>query len=314
MKKYLIILVAITIFALATACTLQTQNIEQERSTTFTLGFIPAESAEELMPKANRLAAYLEEKMDVNVEILIPDEYESLIDGFAFEKIDAAYMDAGPAWVATQQSEAEVELVEVENGNTFYFAEVFVHAESGNINSLKDVIGRKVAFTGWSGSSGFIFPVGTLIKEGLITPSSGDFEALQKELDDVFHSYIFTGGYKQSLDLLIDKRVEVAFAAHDAAYNFLSAADQKKVKSVQELGKVPSHAIVVGKHVPSDVKKKFLSAMMELNEPENSQLLIDIYGAEGLVEAETDEHLEEFGVIFTSLSGIHDKFFSEDKE
>lgn len=276
----------------------------------FKFGFIPSERAEELTPKAEALADFLEEEMGMEVEVFVPTSYEPLIEGLRFENLDAAYMDSGPGWIAHQRTGAEVVLAELKKGEPFYWGEVFARSDS-DLESLEDALGKRISFTSWTGSSGFIFPIGTLVSQGHIVPEGDDFVSLQAALDDSFDEYIVAGGYAQSLTLLVNGDVDVAAGAHDAPERFLDPEDRDKVKSIERLGKVPSHPVLVGEHVPDDVKERFVQAMLKLNNPENVHFLEELYGVDGLVAINTEEHLGDFGPAFESLTGIQDQVFAK---
>lgn len=317
MKKVLTYMALASIFL--TACsgapTENANNSEEknEESEVFTIGFIPSEQAAELTPKAENLADFLEAEMGMEVEVVIPTDYEPLIEGLKFGHLDASYMDSGPAYLATTKADAEVVLAELKDGSPFYYGEVFVAADNDEIQSLEDAVGKKIAFTSWTGSSGFIFPIGTMVDRGLITPEGEDFVALEKAVAETFESYNVAGGYKQALDLLIEGKVDVAAGAHDAAEKYLDKADQDKIKSIERLGKVPSHPVVVSSDLDDEVQEKFVTAMMKLNEEENVWILEELYGVSGLIETTTQEHLGDFGPIFEGLTGVHEKVFNEHK-
>ena len=148
-----------------------------------TLGFIPVEKADELTPKAEALKSFLEEKMPgVTVEIVVPTNYETIIEGMRFGHIDAAFMDTGPAWITHQRTGAEAVLAEVVKGKINYQATVWTLAENDSIQSIEDTVGKKVAFTSITGSSGFVRPMGTLVTDGHVDIQGEDIIALEKAL------------------------------------------------------------------------------------------------------------------------------------
>lgn len=282
---------------------------DSEVNTSFTIAFIPSENATELSPKAEALADFLEARLGMEVEIIIPTEYEALIEGLRFGHIDASYMDSGPAWIAYQKTGAEVVLAELKDNEPFYYGEIWVKSTNEEIKSLSDLLGKKIAFTSWTGSSGFIFPIGKMVDEGLITPSEEDFIALEKAVNESFESYIVSGGYKQSLDLLLKNKVDVIAGPHDLAQRFLEEQDQDQIKSILRLGKVPSHPIMIRSDLDPQIADKFISAMLELNQPENLHIIENLYGVTGLQETNSLEHLGDFGPIFAKLTGIQKKVF-----
>jgi phosphonate transport system substrate-binding protein len=92
-------------------------NVSSESNTvdvdTITIGFIPVEKADELTPKAQALETFLETELGVDVEIVVPTNYETIIEGMRFGHIDAAFMDTGPAWITHQRTGAEAVMAEL---------------------------------------------------------------------------------------------------------------------------------------------------------------------------------------------------------
>ena len=68
------------------------------------------EKAEELTPKAEALEQYLESELGVDVELVIPTNYEAIIEGMRFGHIDGAFMDTGPAWITHERTGAEARI------------------------------------------------------------------------------------------------------------------------------------------------------------------------------------------------------------
>jgi len=200
-------------------------NVSSESNTaiaeTLTIGFIPVEKADELTPKAQALETFLENELGVDVEIVVPTNYETIIEGMRFGHIDAAFMDTGPAWITHQRTGAEAVMAELVAGKVNYQATVWTLASNDSIQSLEDTVGKKVAFTSITGSSGFVRPMGTLVTDGHITIEGDDIVALESALANNFESYTFAGGYKAALQLLLNDNVDVAFGSAIASQKYL---------------------------------------------------------------------------------------------
>ena len=274
---------------------------------TITIGFIPTEKAEELTPKAEEMKSYLQERLGTTVEIVVPSNYETIIEGLRFGHIDAAFMDTGPGWIAHQRSGAEVIASEVVEGKVNYQATVWTKADNDSINSLSDTIGKKVAFTSITGSSGFIRPMGTLVANGDVQIQGDDLIALEAALATTFEEYTFTGGYKAALELLLNDNVDVAFGSDIAPQKYLTPEQQNQLRIVEQIGPVPSHVFVVSAEMSDSTKKILLNAMLELNEDENNHILKNVYGAEALLPTTTTMHIGEFGNYIDSLTGLDQK-------
>ena len=204
--------------------------------TELTIGFIPSEKADELTPKAESLARFLESEFNgkVDFKIVVPTNYEIIIEGLKFGHIDAAFMDTGPGWIAHDRANAEVVMAEVKKGKVGYYATVWQRVDS-NYSSIDEAIGNKVAFTSITGSSGFVRPVGTLVDHGLITVEGDDIVALKKALDNSFEYHVFAGGYKAALELLLNGSVEMAFGSDIAPGKYLTLEQQAQLKKVIHL-------------------------------------------------------------------------------
>ena len=286
-------------------------NVSSDDSTadveTITIGFIPVEKADELTPKAQSLEQFLEKKLGVDVEIVIPTNYETIIEGMRFGHIDAAFMDTGPAWITHQRTGSEAVLAELVAGKVNYQATVWTRADDNSVQSIEDTVGKKVAFTSITGSSGFVRPMGTLVTDGIITIEGDDIVALEMALVNNFESYTFAGGYKAALELLINENVDVAFGSDIAAQKYLDPEDQVKIRPVATIGPVPSHVFMISPDMSESTKDALVDALIELNYDENNEILQNLYGAEALVPTTTTMHIGEFGTFIDALTGLDQK-------
>ena len=277
-----------------------------------TIGFIPIEKADELTPKAESLEKFLEQKIpNVDFKIVVPNNYETIIEGMKFGHIDAAFMDTGPAWIAHNRAGAEAVLAEVVKGKINYQATVWTKADNNSINSLEDTLGKKVAFTSITGSSGFVRPMGTLVTEGHINIEGNDIVALEAALADSFERYTFAGGYKAALQLLLNDHVDVAFGSDIGPKKYLDPVDQGKLKAVDTIGPVPSHVFVVSSEMSEGTKTALVNALIDLNYAENNHILRNIYGAEALLPTSTEMHIGDFGKFIDALVGLDQKILDK---
>ncbi len=247
--------------------------------TELTIGFIPSEKADELSPKAETLARFLEK-------------------------------DTGPGWIAHDRANSEVVMAEVKKGKVGYYATVWQRADS-NYSSIDDAIGNKVAFTSITGSSGFVMPVGTLVDRGLITVEGDDIVALKKSLDESFEYHAFGGGYKAALELLLNGSVEMAFGSDIAPEKYLTTEQQAQLKKVDTLGLVPSHVFVASNDLSPKTKQHLVDSMVKLNHQDNNQILKDIYGADALLPTTAEMHIGNFGQYLDLLPGIEKATFDK---
>lgn len=277
-----------------------------------TIGFIPVEKAGELTPKAEALERFLEGRLPgVDIKLVIPTNYEAIIEGMRFGHIDGAFMDTGPGWIAHQRSGAEVVLAEVVSGKINYQATVWTKADNDAIQTIEDAVGKRVAFTSITGSSGFVRPMGTLVTGGAVEINGDDIVALEKALADSFESYTFAGGYKAALTLLLEDKVDVAFGSDIAPQKYLELEEQKMLRPVTTIGPVPSHVFMVSPDMSGGTRQALVDALVELNRDENNGILADLYGAEALLPTTTKLHIGEFGTFIDVLTGLDQKILDK---
>jgi phosphonate transport system substrate-binding protein len=278
---------------------------------TLTIGFIPVEKADELTSKAQALEKFLENRLNVDVEIVVPTNYETIIEGMRFGHIDAAFMDTGPAWITHQRTGAEVVMAELVAGKVNYQATVWTLADNDSINTLEDTVGKRVAFTSITGSSGFVRPMGTLVTDGYIAIEGNDIVALESALAKNFESYTFAGGYKAALQLLLNGNVDVAFGSDIAPQKYLEPEDQAKLRVVTTIGPVPSHVFMVNADMSESTRNALVDSLIELNYDDNNEILQNLYGAEALVPTTTTMHIGEFGNFIDALTGLDQKILDK---
>ena len=276
----------------------------------FVLGFLPSQRATELVPRAEALGAFLSARMGREVEVVVPTAYEPLIEGLRFGHVHAAFLDGGPAWIAHERVGAQAVLAEVNAaGATFYYAEAFARADAA-INGPADIVGRRVAFTSRTGSSGFLMPIGSMIADSLLRPAGATLADLEEALRAGFTATLDAGGYQQALEALLQGRVDVAFGADDAPERFLTPEERARIRSVHRFGRIPSHAVVVGPDLSPEVVERFRQAMLALNDTANLPLLQAIYGVAGLRATDTEQHLGAFGRAIRALPGMEETLLS----
>jgi phosphonate transport system substrate-binding protein len=275
---------------------------KKETQKPLVLGFLPSAQADSVLPNAQALGAFLSERIGRPVEVVVPSTYEPLVEGFRFNRIDIAFLDGGPAWIAHKRTGAEVILAELNKGEPFYWAEAFTKVGSG-ITSIDQLAGKRLAFTSRTGSSGFLMPIGTLVAEGKLPVEGEGLDALEQALQKTYKLTIDAGGYQQALKAVLEGRADVAFGGHDVPDRFLTPEERTQIVSFHRFGKIPSHSILVAAGMDSTTRAKVQEAFLALNEPANLPLLTAIYGVDGVVAATTEAHLGDFGRALTALPG-----------
>lgn len=281
----------------------------------FRMGFIPAapENQESVKTNAEALTDFLEARLNIPIEIYpVSSGYEDLILAFEAGQLDAAFLDGTPSHFVVEGGNAEVVLAELRSANNapFYNAAAWVRADSP-YNTIEDLIGNAsdviTSHTSMTGTAGMVMPMGSLIADGLVTV--GDNNDTDSLLKATFEDYIAGGGYGEALRRVLDNEADVAFV-RDSTPADVFPDRVGELKMIHVFGKAPSHPIVVSTDLAEGWKFKFVNAMLELNDPENIEILQDLYGAAGLVGA-NNLHIEDISRAVSQLPWLEETILSD---
>lgn len=196
------------------------------------IGFIPPGPAADFKEKAAEFAELVQNELEVPVEIIIPKNYQSLVEAMKEKRVDFAFFTAMTYVLAEKESNAKVLLRKVWQERDYYFSALMVPHDS-SIQSLKDLKGKKIAYVDQKSTSGFLYPSVALKKAGLDPQKS-------------FSKVLYSGNHKKVAEDLEQNKADVAamFAmdskGKEGAWTHLFK-ENKKLRPIW-----------VSKHIPSD--------------------------------------------------------------
>jgi len=229
----------------------------------------PSASITEVSASAKPIEAFLEERMDVDIEIYVPTTYAAVVEALRFGNADAGFMSAWPSLLATRLADAELVLAEVreviigqeKEEEPFYFSYWVVPQDSPytNLAELKD---KAACFPSPLSTSGFVFPMAKLVGLGFLPqPPEGE----EADPEDFFADVVFAGGYSQCWEALRSGQVDVAVIAGDVPeelYNDVLA----NTNVLEEQGPIPSHGVVFNNDLQEPLRGQLKAALLELGE------------------------------------------------
>jgi phosphonate transport system substrate-binding protein len=254
--------------------------------------FANRRDATDLQSKANKVAAILSKEIGMPVEATIGDE-TATIEALRADKADVAFVGGRAALKAEQLAKARMYLAEVRSdysgGNTY--DSIFVVRQDSPLRpkgsakqTLEQLKGKKMAFTSRTSGSGFVFPVGELVGQGLVSGPD--------RLESFFGNVTYGDGYSSALQAVLKGQAEVAAVSEYALLPpWITAAEGKQLRVLQQVPGVPAHGIVIDDRVPAPMREKVINAFMKLNEPANNQLFRSLYNSQKLVKVDHNTHL-----------------------
>jgi phosphonate transport system substrate-binding protein len=127
------------------------------------LGFIPGEDREVLKKNGAALADVLKQKLNVPVEVLVPDDYNGLVQSMKDGKVDFAFFTALTFVEAEQKAGAKVLLKKVWE-TPFYYSSI-VTLDNSKIRKITDLKGKKFGFVDEKSASGYLYPKAMFLKK-----------------------------------------------------------------------------------------------------------------------------------------------------
>lgn len=230
---------------------------------------------------AERVAKILSDEIGIPVEVQVPTAYSATVQALVSERAHVAYLSSTPFILAEREAPVEVMVAEERKGKTTYDAVFVVRADS-TYRTLADLKGKTMAFTSPTSASGYVFPYGEMVKEGLL-------EAGAKP-ETFFGKTLFAGGYDRALQAVVRGQADVAAVSDytvegDKTDKYISKEDLAQLRVLFRVPNVPTHLIAVRADLAPELKAKIKAALLKLSETQ-PEALADVYGASKFVSAE----------------------------
>jgi len=277
MKKILLALFSFIFVFSIVGCTTKTETKKEEK--VIKMGFVPLKNSEKLVEDLKPISDYLSERLGVKVEAFTASNYIGVVEGLGSGSVDFGIIPPFSSLLAQKQSNAKPILTSKgKTGKPGYTAELYVRKDSG-IKSLQDVKGKKVAFVDPSSSSGYIYPGAMLVEAGL---------NLDKDI-----SYQFSGGHDKSLQLLLNKDVDVIATFDGVEDRYAKDFPQAKT-DIQKLATsdmIPGIMVTTSSKMDKELQDKLEKALRDIeNDPKMKELFTKMFSITGFTDVDQDAY------------------------
>lgn len=237
--------------------------------------------------EANRVGERLSEILNHPVEVVVPNAYSATVQALVSNRAHVAFLSSLPYMLASNETNMEILLVELRNGDTKYDSVIVVRADSP-YQSLADLRGARMAFTSPTSASGYVFPYAHLVNEGLLNRAA--------DPTDFFGQTNFAGGYDQALLAVLRGQADAAAVSFytmegPTADNYLSAADRAQLRILHRVPGVPTHLIAARTDISEDMRRRVTEALMQIAN-EEPELLGAVYGTAQFQAVDGDSHVD----------------------
>ncbi len=277
MKKLLLALFSFVFVFSIVGCSAKTETKKEEK--VIKMGFVPLKNSEKLVEDLKPISDYLTERLGVKVEAFTASNYIGVVEGLGSGSVDFGIIPPFSSLLAQKQSNAKPILTSKgKTGKPGYTAELYVRKDSG-LKSLQDVKGKKVAFVDPSSSSGYIYPGAMLVNAGL---------NLDKDI-----SYQFSGGHDKSLQLLLNKDVDVIATFDGVEDRYAKDFPQAKT-DIQKLASsdmIPGVMVTTSGKMDKELQEKLEKALRDIEkDPKMKEMFTKMFSITGFTDVDQDAY------------------------
>lgn len=273
MKKILALILVIVMSASLFGCAKEEEQVIK-------MGFVPLRDGDKLIESVEPLEKMLTEELGVKVEAFTATNYVGVVEGLGSGQVDFGIIPPLAYVLANKSSDAKVVLTALnDKGEASYKSQYITRKDSG-INDIKDIKGKKVAFVDPSSTSGYLFPGANLISEGI---------DLEKDI-----KYSYSGGHDKSIQLVMNKDVDVAPIFVDAREKFKSEFPgvMKETKVIGYTQQIPNISVTLKGDMDPEMGEKITKALVKVSSSEEGKKLLgELFNIYGFKEA-TDKDYE----------------------
>jgi phosphonate transport system substrate-binding protein len=246
--------------------------------------FTPSVDANSIATNSDHFLKFMEKETGLFFKSGIPSNYIAVVEAFGSQRADIAVMNSFGYLLANSKFGAEAKLKTLRHGKDYYAGAIYVNANSG-IKSLKDLNGKKFAFTDSSSTSGYLFPLKIMndnkIKLGNTTFAIKHDNVItmvyqgQVDAGAAFYSDAFDGKIKDARERVLTQFPDV----------------EKKVTVLKITDKIPNDPFVFRKGLDPVVVKKFIDGLNKyLATEEGKAAFKSIYAVDGVVPATNKDY------------------------
>lgn len=244
----------------------------------------PDKNPDQMMQERKGLSEFLSSKLGKPVEVIVPLTSAVILEGMANGTVDLGYLSATDMINARDKKIGDVLLAGEIAGQNWYKS-YWVSLKEKPYDSVDDLRGKPIAFSGKTSTSGYLIPVWDMKQKGLL--EKPDAEAFFGK-----GNVWFGTGYVSAIERVLNGEAEAAAVSYYVLDQdkHLTAEQRAKLKKVTEQGPVPTHVIAVRATISAADREALLQAVNALNDPANNKLRDSVFTSK-LVPVDVEKHL-----------------------
>ena len=249
--------------------------------TPLTIALTPSRDPTALQEAGDALAGTITRLSGVPMKAIVASDYAGVVEALRSRRVELAFVHPVGYVLANREAGCQILVRDVWQGKTAYTARFYVRRDRG-IQRVEDLRGKTVAFVDPASSSGYIYPMVLLIKQGLVR---------ERDPKSFFKDALFAGNHEAALQAVLRGRVDSAASFDLAPELYLKdPALITQLGFVGETPAIPEAGICARPGVPADVLARIKRALLAIKGPEHAALLKQIYDIDGFIEASDGDY------------------------
>jgi phosphonate transport system substrate-binding protein len=246
--------------------------------------FTPSVDANTIATNSVNFLKFMEKETGYYFKSGIPSNYVAVVEAFGSNRADVAVMNSFGYLLANSKFGAEAKLKALRHGKDYYAGAIYVSTKSG-IKTMKDLNGKKFAFTDSSSTSGYLYPLKIFNDEKVKLGNTMFAIKHDNVITMIYQGQVDAGAafYSDAFDGKIkDARERVLTQFPDV---------EQKVKVLKVTDKIPNDPFVFRKGLDPAMTKKIIDALMKyIATPEGKAVFTTIYAIDGIVPASNKDY------------------------
>jgi len=246
------------------------------------IALLPERNVFEQKVKYLPLQGYLSEKLDINVNFKLLDNYEHIFAEILDGSVDGGFWGSMNGAIAQVRGGVQMLARPVwKDSTSTYWGYVFSLADSGIDSDPKTWEGRSIAFVNKATTAGFLYPM-SLLREAGVTEDPADY----------FSKPIFSGSHDAAIIAVLQGEVEMGACKNTIYQEFMERNPElaSRFRIISTSPEVPSNGLGVRSDLDEELKLRLKRVLVSMHNDEAGRKVLSDFGALKFIDTSSQDY------------------------
>jgi len=239
---------------------------ETEERGVLRLGAVPGEEEQKRRDQYQPFVDYLEEALDMDVELYVASDYTATVEAMRADRIDMVWYGPLSYLLAVDVADAEAFALSYDSEmGVFYESYIIVHEDS-ELYELSDLAGKTFAFVDPASTGGYLIPWLQMVEAGL-------------DPDEDLDSMAFVGGHDAAAAAVENKNVDAGSIVRHMYDRGVEAGriNEDEIRIIATSDPFPGGPLAYRRSLDEDLKEAIRNAIFNMPE-EDVAANVEVFG------------------------------------